>query len=148
METRSRKRDSDTDSIASASSEPTITRSRSTTPFTRSQCARHGSECPEGHGINFRNRLSPSPRRSSKKSPKKIVIERNGSIRKNLVLTLEARYQQDKQEPCNVPTVLATKHVAPTSDYSSAEEEEGGNKRDSFSTPLHTSLKTTPPLQR
>ncbi len=149
METRSRRRDSDADSVTSVSSEPAITRSRSTTPFTlRSQCTRHGSECPEGHGIHFRNRLSPSPKSSSKKSPKKIVIERNGSIRKNLALSLEARYQQDnKLQSLKVPTLLATKSIAHTSDYSSTEEEAGCNKNDISLTPLHTSLKTSP-LQR
>lgn len=143
METRSRKRrDSDADSIASACSEPAITRSRSTTPFTlRSHCTRHGSECPEGHGISFRNRLSPSPKgSSSKKSPKKITIGRNGSIRKNIALNLEAQYQKDQHATL---TASAAKPVSQTSDYSSGEEDKA-QKSELCATPPQAALQTTP----
>jgi hypothetical protein len=155
MSSRSRKRKDSGDSVGSAVSEPAITRSRSTTPFTlRSQCTRHGSECPEGHGISFKNRLSPSPR-SSKKSHRKIVIEKNGNIRKNLALNLEEQYQLGQHEFSKTSITLVTeKSNKHTSDYSSAEEE--GTRETIvtptilFSTPLHSSLKTTPitPLKR
>lgn len=149
METRSRKRrDSDADSLASVSSEPAITRSRSTTPFTlRSQCTRHGSECPEGHGISFRNRLSPSPKGSNKKSPKKIVVGRNGSIRKNLASSLEVRCIKEKQGSFPIAAATPAKPISQTSDYSSGEEEKGGSNNEVCNTPTQASLKTTP-LQR
>lgn len=125
METRARKRrDSDSESIASACSEPAIiSRSRSTTPFTlRSQCTRHGSECPEGHGINFRSRLSPSPssKRSSKKSPKKTPIRANG-IRKTLLFTLEEHFSSNGKSQTQEATKKAV--ILTTSDYSSADDE-------------------------
>lgn len=150
MSTRSRQRRDSGNSVGSAASEPAITRSRSTTPFTlRSQCTRHGSECPEGHGLSFRNRLSPSPRSSSKKSHRKVAIEKNGNIRKNLALNLEARFQLDQHESPKTPIALVTeKSNNQTSDYSSAEEEGARPTSDTpiflSSTPLHTSLKTTP----
>jgi hypothetical protein len=150
MSARFRKRRDSGDSVGSAASEPAITRSRSTTPFTlRSQCTRHGSECPEGHGISFRNRLSPSPRSSSKKSHRKMAIEKNGNIRKKLATNLEAEYQMDQHDsPKTSITLVTEKSKYPTSDYSSAEEEGARITSDTpillSSTPLHTSLKTTP----
>jgi hypothetical protein len=123
METRARKRrDSDSESVASVSSEPAISRSRSTTPFTlRSQCARHGSECPEGHGIHFRSRLSTSPKRNSasKKSPKKTPFKSNG-IRKTLLFTLEEHFSANGKSQNEIEKKVVT---LTTRDYSSAEDE-------------------------
>lgn len=155
MATWARKRtDSDADSIGSAASEPLITRSRSTTPFTlRSQCTRHGSECPEGHGMGFRNRLKVSPRSSSKKSSKKVATGNHGSIRKNLVLSLEAHYLSDQPDNSLIPKTSTREKSSKnhTSDYSSAEEGEEARKKSDLcttsifpSTPPTTSLKTTP----
>ncbi|XP_059352236.1 uncharacterized protein LOC130688242 isoform X2 [Daphnia carinata] len=154
MATRARPRkDSDADSVGSAASEPVITRSRSTTPFTlRSQCTRHGSECPEGHGMNFRNRLKFSPRSNSKKSPRKNVIGTHGSIIKNLARNLEAQHPLGHPDyPVSSKTSSREKLRNHTSDYSSAEEEEARRKDDlcttssTFaSTPPPINLKTTP----
>lgn len=154
MATRVRQRkDSDADSVGSAASEPVITRSRSTTPFTlRSQCTRHGSECPEGHGMNFRNRLKVSPRSSSKKSPRKNVIGTHESIIKNLARTYEAQHPLGHPDyPVSSKTSPRKKLRNHTSDYSSAEEEEARRKDDLCttssifaSTPPPISLKTTP----
>lgn len=143
METRSQKgRDSDAESVASVSSEPAITRSRSTTPFTlRSQCTRHGSACPEGHGINFRSRLSPSPTNRNKKSPKKMFIERNGNVRRNLMYNTYEKNHKSKTKS-STSHVSVTKSTNLTSDYSSAEEE-ANTKNSGLSTPISTVLKTS-----
>lgn len=158
METRSRKRrDSDAGSVASSvgstASEPVLARSRSTTPFTlRSQCSRHGSACPEGHGMTFRSRLSPSPRRSSPKrstTKKPTPTSRPKSVKpfkKNLFpMVEEENYHNNKDAP--LPSlVVSSIIVTQTSDYSSAEEELGFSK--TSSTPTNSHQPRLSPLQR
>ena len=143
METRSRKkRDSDVESI---SSEPAITRSRSSTPFTlRSQCKRHGSECPEGHGIAFKNRLSPSPKRSSNRFPKKILIGRNGTVRRNL----SGSYKSSRSHVLSSSYQQTLKPAFHTSDYSSGEEERLPPQTNDSPPALQTSMLKISPLQR
>lgn len=132
METRSvrKRRDSDAESVGSTASEPAvISRSRSTTPFTlRSHCSRHGSMCPEGHGINFHSRLSPSPKRSLKKSPQH-KNQDGSSKRRNLFPHVEESDSEGKRKsPASLP-VASVKPVSKTSDYSSGEEEAKNGKR-------------------
>lgn len=112
----------------SAASEPApANRSRSTTPFTlRSQCVRHGSACPEGHGLQFKSRLSKSPRSknksprgSDKPSPVTPIPRSNGGLKKHTVArNLEASYHQ-----VNGTSIISSKLAVVTSDYSSGEEE-------------------------
>jgi len=97
-------------SVNSVASEPVIPLSRKT-PFTlRSQCARHGSECREGHGITFQRKLRASPR-SEKKSPQKIIIEDNESVKRKLEDTFSKNASEINEKPVQYEGLYQTKQI-------------------------------------
>lgn len=80
-----------------------------------------------GHGIMFRSRLSPSPKRSlSKRSSKKlessfIKQESTTTVKKNLFPLVEDSPEENGKLP-NMRKKYVTRGLTKTSDYSSDEE--------------------------
>lgn len=100
-------------SVSSVASEPVISLSRKT-PFTlRSQCARHGSECREGHGIMYQKKLRGSPKKVQK-SPLKMSIEIDNSVRKKLDDFLNENVTEKIEETVQYQTLNQTSQISHT----------------------------------
>ena len=84
-------------SVNSSASEPILPTQTRTPILLRSHCARHGSECREGHGIQINHKTRRSPR-NIKSSPRKkeIITDFVDGVDGNVRRKLDDTFREDK----------------------------------------------------